>query len=253
MQPVDNFADKSVYLFSIAELAFISGDYGTGEKYAQKAFELSNMVNQRLIQANSRSLSCLGQILRGDLETTEEDLKHVWDTYSETNVITILTLASALSSVLAALRGEDNASQDYGQQSLNTQMIDGVYTPLARWGLALSCCNQHAFPSAKQHLQEALSQAHQFGSVAIQTWLLPIVAVITAHEGQKEWALELLALAKSHPFSPTGWHHCWPLLAALPAELESEFGLSQYQIIWARGQQQDLDKVVVDWLESQGA
>ncbi len=80
------------------------------------------------------------------------------------------------------------------------------------------------------------------------TWPLPVAAIILAHEGQKERAVELIALAVTHPLSPPGWMEQWSLLTALRSDLAAELGAETYEAAWERGKQLNLETVVAELL-----
>ena len=66
-------------------------------------------------------------------------------------------------------------------------------------------------------------------------WLLPVTAVVLAHEGQPERAVELLSLAQTHPLALTGWLTRWPLLAECQTSLQTELGQPHFAAAWDRG------------------
>ncbi len=103
---------------------------------------------------------------------------------------------------------------------------------------------------AWEHIDVALKRMRGFTSQALMTWLLPVIALLLVHEGQKERAVELLALAFTHPLSPTGWMEQWPLLTEVRAELEAELGAEIYQSAWERGKALDVGMVMAALLSS---
>ena len=54
-------------------------------------------------------------------------------------------------------------------------------------------------------------------------------------------AVELLALAFTHPVSASGWMEKWPLLDRIRGELEQTLGAVEYTAAWERGTQMNLD------------
>src|SRR5262249_41502114 len=73
---------------------------------------------------------------------------------------------------------------------------------------------------------------------------LPPQAVVLAHKGESERAVELLGLALSYPSSMTGWMEKWPLLTRLQTNLETELGTAKYAAAGGRGQAMTLDQAV---------
>jgi hypothetical protein len=71
-------------------------------------------------------------------------------------------------------------------------------TPLAALGLATFRLGQ--LSPAAQHLAEALASALTHNSVVPALATLPAIALVLATNGDKVRAVEIWALAKSHPF-----------------------------------------------------
>ncbi len=80
------------------------------------------------------------------------------------------------------------------------------------------------------------------------TLYLPVAAVVVASQGDPTGAVELLALASTHPGRATAWMECWPPLIQMRAELEAGLGPAAYQAAWARGQARDLSEVAASLL-----
>ncbi len=62
-------------------------------------------------------------------------------------------------------------------------------------------------------------------------------------------AVELLALAFTHPKSATGWMEKWPLLTRLRESLLNDLGEETFNAAWERGKQLDLETVVGELLD----
>src|SRR5258705_9285678 len=69
------------------------------------------------------------------------------------------------------------------------------------------------------------------------------MALILANEEKPEQAIELLALAYTHPASATGWIAKWPLLSRLQNDLRTKLGEAVYRAAWDRGKSSNLDVV----------
>jgi predicted ATPase/DNA-binding CsgD family transcriptional regulator len=124
--------------------------------------------------------------------------------------------------------------------------------PIARWGLTLASCGLSEYDEALRHV-EAL---HELGTsyqmpLALFLSLAPL-AVILAHAGEPERAVELLGLAFSYPSGIMGWMERWPLLTRLRANLEAELGSDAYAVAWERGKTLELETVIAELLDSEG-
>ncbi len=240
--------DISIALHNVAELSFIGGDYQEAEAKCREILSVGKDIDQFFLTPISTLLLSLTNLLNGELVKVQTILEEAWNTFLETTEPQLLAFMTSIFSILTALRQENQTSEQYGHQSLETLSQDPLYSVLANWGLTMSYCNQQNYAKANHHLQQAFNQTNQFGSIASQTWLLPAAAVISAATGQTERALQLLALSTHHPLSPTGWHACWTPLAQLQAACEAEFDTETYQTIWSEGQNLDLEEVVSEWL-----
>ena len=72
-----------------------------------------------------------------------------------------------------------------------------VSRPLSLLGVAARALVTHR--KAKQHLVEALQLGLEVGRILAILWTLPLAALLLADEGEAERAVELYALAESHP------------------------------------------------------
>jgi tetratricopeptide (TPR) repeat protein len=113
---------------------------------------------------------------------------------------------------------------------------------------AVGACGLEDYQTARRHLLIELLDPYTTHNAALITIALPIAAIIVAHEGAKEQAVELVAVAFTHPASATGWMEKWPLLTRLRADLETELGPEAFAAAWERGKARDLDATVQELL-----
>ena len=117
-------------------------------------------------------------------------------------------------------------------------------------GIAIATVGLDDDQTAEAHLIEILEYALQTGTQGLMTRCLPVAAVIIAHNGDKQRAVELLGLAFTHPKSATGWMVNWPLLTRFRADLEAELGAAAYDAAWERGAKLDLEATAADLLHT---
>jgi hypothetical protein len=73
---------------------------------------------------------------------------------------------------------------------------------------------------------------------------LPVLAILYANQDEAERAVEVLALAFTHPTSPTAWMEKWTLLKRLQTKLETDLGTEGYEAAWERGTKLRLETVI---------
>ena len=61
-----------------------------------------------------------------------------------------------------------------------------------------------------------------------------------------------LALALTHPTSPTAWMEKWVLLKRLQTRLETDLGPEKYEAVWERGTKLEFETVLGDFSPLQG-
>lgn len=157
-------------------------------------------------------------------------------------------------SLLGVLAGID---EDYarchqlceGSLHLLSQKVQGgepmalVFTHL---GLAIASCGQGIYQLAKRHILSALRVASSLSVPAFITICLPVFSIILAHEIEMELAVEVMALAHTHPASTPAWMEDWLLFARLRADLQAELGQETFNMLWERGRSSQLEAVVSD-------
>jgi predicted ATPase/DNA-binding CsgD family transcriptional regulator len=117
---------------------------------------------------------------------------------------------------------------------------------LAAWGSALAACGLGDYQAVSEFLPDAIKHLiYIFGYVGTVD-CLPIAAILLAQEGEPIRAVELLALAYSHPALTGGWIEKWSLLTRICTQLEETLGNRVYAAAWERGMRLDLDEVATE-------
>ena len=117
---------------------------------------------------------------------------------------------------------------------------------LAAWGVAIASCGLGDYEAARANLSLAFKYLTNVQGTVGEVVSLPIAAIICAHQSQPVRAVELLALAFTHPVRASGWMEKWPLLDRLQADLELTLGSEAYSAAWERGKHLNLDSVIVE-------
>lgn len=116
----------------------------------------------------------------------------------------------------------------------------------AAWGSCLASCGMGDNSAAIQLYPQALKYCMKMHGLVGIIACMPPAALILAHRGRSTRAVELLALAFTHPVRAAGWMEKWPLLARLRDELEQALGAAAYLAAWERGTQLDLETTAAE-------
>ena len=159
-----------------------------------------------------------------------------------------INLTHARAWALLTLSLLDSIKGNYAQAWVHCQESSRLYPVTMRlyaaWCRGIAAVGLSDYEAAKAALYVALDEGHLTLNDSLCTSCLPVAAVIAHHEGKPEQAVELLALAFTHPASPTGWMEQWPLLVQLQDELHTALGESKWDRTWERVRVQDLEQVV---------
>lgn len=117
---------------------------------------------------------------------------------------------------------------------------------IAQLGLAMAACGLENYAAACEHLAAWLKTGNPLHTPRGLLSCLPVLAILYANQDEAERAVEVLALAFTHPKSPTGWITQWPLLKRWQAELETDLGPERYAAAWDRGMKLEIETVISD-------
>ena len=148
-------------------------------------------------------------------------------------------------SLLASMDENYDEARQLCQQALPVRGHADI-AKLAAWGLAIASCGLEDYEAARDHLSAASNYLTTVLGPVGTIVSLPIVAIILTHRDQPVWAVELLALAFTHPVGASAWMEKWPLLNRLRVELEQMLGTEAYQTAWESGTGLDLEEVVAE-------
>ena len=115
----------------------------------------------------------------------------------------------------------------------------------AAWGAAVAACGLEDYDTAATSFAVGLGVPDIQGTVGI-ILCLPVAAILLAHQSSPVRAVELLALAFTHPVRAFGWMEKWPLLTRFQMALKQQLGPEVYAAAWERGRLLDADKTLVE-------
>lgn len=141
-------------------------------------------------------------------------------------------------------------NEDYGKAWRLFQAIQPsssprpITNPMMSWGLAITALGLGEIQEARQHIHRTCKFWWTTRDTQRTLWLLqclPVAAIVLEAEGVRAHAIELLALALTHPGSLNGWAEKWPLMTRLRSDLKRELGDDVYELAWERGKSLDLE------------
>lgn len=240
---IGDLFDEAMALGNLGWGSLDSGDYAEAEGYAREANALSRQVGDRLALAHSLVHLGLCQVLFGRLEEAQEAASE--GVKIAEDVVFTLTQAFGLAvmSVRASLDGDYELGRDLAGESLDRHTNpSGDF--LGHWAQAMAFVGMGKMEQAWRQSLTALEICVRWSWDARATWMLPVLGIIRARQGQPERASEMLGLYFNHPMRPTGWAEKWPLLSEWQARLQENLGANSYQAAWERGRDLVLMKVV---------
>jgi predicted ATPase/DNA-binding SARP family transcriptional activator/pimeloyl-ACP methyl ester carboxylesterase/tRNA A-37 threonylcarbamoyl transferase component Bud32 len=233
---------------NLAENALLQGEYHSVESHLQDTILIAGKMRLHVLLTHSQLLLATLHLFNGNIATADLLSAEAFDLAAKLNYSITLALAYAVRALMDSVTGKYGSAERFGDNSVAIRANHGLGLMAANLALAMAYCGQQKPEPAWQRAQTVLKQIRQEGFLAPQTWLLPVTAVLLGRSQAKERAVELLALAQTHPLSATGWLAHWPLLVEVQAGLERELGADAYQAAWDRGKGLDLVAAVAELL-----
>jgi hypothetical protein len=119
---------------------------------------------------------------------------------------------------------------------------------MINWGHSLANYGLGRYHKAREYLCASLKTAIQMDSITYMTLNLPSAAFILWNDRKKDLAVEMLALAFSHPKSQMGWFVKSPLGAHALEQMKTDLGERAFDQAWQRGAQRDLHETSTELL-----
>ncbi|MBZ0300278.1 MAG: LuxR C-terminal-related transcriptional regulator [Anaerolineae bacterium] len=228
--------------------------HGLLRQYAGQRLE---RIATDAMSTRSSMVSAWASLVKGNFERVREIAGYFLDNKDDHKSIYEEAFGLSLLGVLAGM-DEDylralqlcEASQNLFSQ--HDEIVDPIAAVFTHLGLAIAFCGTGSYPLARQQILAALQVASELHVPAFVTLCLPVVAIILAHEVEVERAIEVMALAFTHPASTPTWMEEWPVLVRLRADLRLELGAESFGEIWNRGIQADLETVMHDFGQGTG-
>ena len=138
-------------------------------------------------------------LLKGDFEHATSLVEEALDIANNANrPLSSMKRALVLLGYLALVEG----NYQEGQRLFEKVLSPSTASAEASLGLVFAACGLGDYTLARRCLQKVLGSSTPYHTPATADLVLPAAALILAHEGEWERAVELLALAFDHPVSP---------------------------------------------------
>ncbi len=200
----DFYAGISTLQYGQALRLLLQGDFSAARAFAEEGFNLSRMHN-----------------------------------YSYPGGHTLLTLAQ-----LACIEGDYKQAKHFCKDARVFSNNDPILEFRTLAAEAITNFGMGNYDFARRNHEAALTGFLEHHNQRNILSLLPVSALLAAHEGQTTWACELLALAFGHPNAKTGWLHKWDLMTELRSNLERKLDADDFTAAWERGAKLDLEATV---------
>ncbi|MHB8626709.1 MAG: helix-turn-helix domain-containing protein [Aggregatilineales bacterium] len=238
-------------LYGLARPALVSGRITEAEQFLRESQLLHQLVGNPTGYATSEVWLGFIALLKGDGEQARSRAEAALKVANTHNYRPVKKYALAVMGAAACVKDDYTGGKRLCEEAeRSTNEPDDP--PIALWGLSLANCGLGDYGAARQHLEALQRWGVTHRSALILSLSLPLQAVILAHEGPKERAVELLALAFSYPPDMMGWMKAWPLLTRLHADLEAELGEEGFAAAWAEGKTMTLEQAIAYALEKPG-
>ena len=237
-------------LGGLGYVCWILGEYQASKQYHEEMLALCKEIGDQ--GGVARSLGDLGIDTYGlrDYPQAQELWRASLALYRE------IGNPQGISDELGDLGEGANVIGEYAQAAQLAQESLAVYRKVTNqpysWGfrvLGNAACGLRDFQEARRCFRQALERAMKNRWMSHTLLILVGIATLLAAEGEKERALELLALVLHHPVS---WQMAKDRAAPLIAQLEAELPPNVVAAAQARGRLRDLEATIQELLVELG-
>ncbi len=217
--------------------------HGLLREYAERKLE-SRDVN--LLNTRSSKLQMWAAFIKGKHSRVEQAAEMALKIANDQGKSAEKAFALGLLGVLAGIDTDYERCRQLCEAGQALSQDDIITAIVSHLGLSIACCGVDDYGSAKHYIRAALTQAIALRIPAFCLLCLPVIALVAASEEKLETAVELMALAFTHPDSTLDWIKKWPLISQIEADLQAELGSAEYQAAWERGKLLNAEQVADD-------
>lgn len=234
-------------LMDLGWAALCLGEYQKAEDTFREALVYGENMGLQMIVGEVKTQLAVLYFLRGEIEQTRTIVADGVEIGREIAFAPTIAVGLAVQSLLATLDGDVQTARRLAEESRTTP---GTHFGelLARWALALVELDVQQWQSAERHLRAAFKIARDLNVQAAEIWLLPLVSLLFAGQGDAMAAAELLGLARYHPQSLIGWLVHWKTGGTLERGIQRELGESRFRLFCEAGQRLDAKIVISEWV-----
>lgn len=223
------------------------GHYRSGEESMQQAHAIATRMRFSIKAADCAGALAFFAFLRGDFEAarhwTSDDLRVVMRARAPGSK----GFARIVQAHIICVEGDYHEALRLSQEALALVKPHPHRERSIARVFAMTYCGLGDFDLALLHAHRVLLEER---AQAPQLWILPVFALILAHQGDLRKAAEILGLTFTHPLSAPGWMRQWLLLSDLQQELSLRMGDALYQQAWESGAHTALATIVDELLLS---
>jgi predicted ATPase/class 3 adenylate cyclase len=240
---IGDLSDEAYAIGNLGWGSFWSGDYDGAEGYAREAIALCQRMGERGTLGHWMILLGLCHVLNGRLEEAQEPLAEGVEIAEDIVYPLSQAYGLAVMSLQASLAGDYELGRRLAGESQERHTnLFGEF--LGHWAQATALVGIGETEQAWQHSLSGLEFFANWGWDSRTTWMLPVVGIVLARQGQPERAVEMLSLYFNHPNRPIGFAEGWPLLGEWQVRLKENLGADKYRAAWERGRDMDLTTTV---------
>jgi tetratricopeptide (TPR) repeat protein len=184
-------------------IAILEDNLPQAKNDLQEAIKIRSEVGD--LSGVAMSLTSLSQaaFFRGDFLNARRHAEESLELAADINSQPPQVLALGVLSWLASLEEAYSRAWELAQQGLSIAPDPNTYVP--QLGLAMAACGLADYAAVETHLQTLFSSGSSWHSPIGYLSCLPVLAILYVSQDETERAVEVLALAFTHPSSSTQW------------------------------------------------
>jgi predicted ATPase/DNA-binding CsgD family transcriptional regulator len=235
-------------LYNIGETEIFLGDLANAEAHMRAANTHHRQVGTLLGVVWTNIHLSLMMLLKGQVKEARSLVEEAHEIARDANRSpTVRRQVQTIFGYLALVGGDDQKAQ-----FLFEDILSAKTSPESSLGLTFAVCGLGDYSSASRHLQDALQTSPPYRNPVMMILCVPAAALILAHEGEPERAMELLALAFHHPASPIKLLEKWQQITDLRTALETQLNPEAVAAANASGQALNFEDVIATLSEQFG-
>lgn len=228
-------------LFDLADAYFDVGQVDEAERCCLEALKYFEEVRSFYALSSTYSTFIAEKFLTGKLEQSlqrADEYLEICRTYNSDPPAYIRDVIG----VVSGTAGDYARCRTLCESVLK---LPGRFFP-ARWGLAAADWGDYKPDEVLKHFREMLQSPGftQANRHYLQIPCLPFAAILLDHDGEQEWAAEVMGLAYKCPSHLNGWMKRWTAITDLLDRLETVLGTDVFLAAWERGESLDLDEAI---------